>query len=120
MQVAGCGRSGAGGRHWTYLWLPMPHRLVETTGLVGHSKRVRRLIGELGLQGKFYCKKKRTTKSNHPFPHYPNLVQDLEVIHPDQLWGDINYIKLRWEFVYLVVLVNVLTRCIRGGTWEEA
>jgi hypothetical protein len=35
-------------------------------------------MGELGVQEKVYRKKKRTTKSNHPFPHYPNLVQDLE------------------------------------------
>jgi transposase InsO family protein len=74
-------------------------------------------MGELGLQGKVYCKKKRTTNSKHPFHRYPNLVQDLEVVRPDQLWvGDINYIKLRWEFVYLVVLVNVFTRCIWG--WD--
>jgi putative transposase len=39
---------------------------------------VRRLIGELGLQRKVYCKENRTTNSSHPFPHYPNLVQDLE------------------------------------------
>jgi putative transposase len=32
------------------------------------------------------------------------------------LVGDINYIKLRWEFVYLAVLVDVFTRCIWG--WD--
>jgi putative transposase len=30
--------------------------------------------------------------------------------------GDINYIKLRREFVYLAVLVDVFTRCSRG--WD--
>ena len=60
---------------------------LKRSGWLVNSKRVRRSIGELGLQGKFYCKKNRTTNSNHPFPHYPDLVQDLEVIHPDQLWG---------------------------------
>jgi putative transposase len=32
------------------------------------------------------------------------------------LVGGINYIKLRWEFIYLAVLVDVFTRCIRG--WD--
>jgi putative transposase len=74
-------------------------------------------MGELGLQGKFYCEKKRAPNSNPPFHRYPNLVQHLEVVRPDQLWvRDINYIKLRWEFVYLAVLVDVFTRCIRG--WD--
>ena len=34
---------------------------------------------------------------------------------PDQVWvGDITYIRLRKEFVYLSVLMDVYTRCIRG------
>src|SRR5205823_11745686 len=57
----------------------------------------------------------RTTDSNHPFPRYPNLVEGLEVTHPDQVWvADITYIRLRKEFVYLAVLMDVFTRGIRG------
>ena len=34
---------------------------------------------------------------------------------PDQVWvADITYIRLRKEFVYLSVLMDVYTRCIRG------
>jgi putative transposase len=55
-----------------------------------------------------------TTNSNHPFHRYLSLVQDLEVVRPEHLWvGDIKYIKLRWEFVYLAVRVDMFTRCIR-------
>lgn len=80
-----------------------------------NSKRVRRLMGELGFQGKTYRKRKRTTNSDHPFPRYPNLVQGLEVVRPDQAWvGDITYVRLHREFVYLAVLLDVFTRCIRG------
>ena len=54
------------------------------------SKRVRRIMGELGFQGKIYRKRKRTTNSHHPFPRYPNLLEGLEVVRPDQVWvGDI-------------------------------
>src|SRR5262249_2883171 len=49
------------------------------------------------------------------FPRYPNLVKDLEITRPDQVWvADITYIRLRREFVYLAVLMDVFTRNIRG------
>jgi putative transposase len=80
-----------------------------------NSKRVRRIMGGLGFRGKVYRKKRRTTNSDHPFPRYPNLVQGLEVVRPDQVWvGDITYVRLHREFVYLAVLLDVFTRCIRG------
>jgi transposase InsO family protein len=83
-----------------------------------NSKRVRRLMHELGLAGKV-CKRgrTRTTDSEHPYPRYPNLVPDLTVEHPDHVWvADITYVALRLEFVYLAVLMDVFTRAIRG--WE--
>ena len=52
-----------------------------------NSKRVRRIMGELGFRGKVYWKKRRTTNSDHPFPRYPNLVQGLAVVRPDMGWG---------------------------------
>lgn len=46
---------------------------------------------------------------------YPNLVLDLEVNSPNQVWvGDITYIRLLHDFVYLAVLMDVFTRSIRG------
>jgi putative transposase len=56
-----------------------------------------------------------TTDSRHSFPRYPNLVLGLEITHPDQVWvGDITYIRLPREFVYLAILMDVFTRAIRG------
>ena len=82
-----------------------------------NSKRVRRLMDELGLQPAKPPKKVATTDSRHHFPRYPNLVLDLTIDHPDQVWvGDITYIRLKREFVYLAVLMDVFTRQIRG--WE--
>jgi transposase InsO family protein len=80
-----------------------------------NAKRVRRWMNELGIQGMPPTRTKRTTNSNHAFPRYPNLVQDLEITRPDQVWvADITYIRLRTEFVYLAVLMDVFTRCLRG------
>ena len=88
---------------------------LKRAGWRVNSKRVRRLMGELGFQRKIYRKKRRTTNSDHTFPRYPNLVQGLEVVKPDQVWvGDITYVRLHREFVYLAVLLDVFTRCIRG------
>lgn len=84
-------------------------------GRVVNRKRVQRLMRELGLQRPVKRHTCRTTDSRHPFPRYPNLVQDLELGHPDQVWvADITYIRLRQEFVYLAVIMDVYTRAIRG------
>jgi putative transposase len=80
-----------------------------------NGKRVRRWMAELNLTGAPPTRGKRTTNSDHPFPRYPNLVKDLEITRPDQVWvADITYIRLRREFVYLAVLMDVFTRNIRG------
>jgi putative transposase len=80
-----------------------------------NGKRVRRWMAELNLTGAPPTRGKRTTNSHHPFPRYPNLVKDLEITRPNQVWvADITYIRLRREFVYLAVLMDVFTRNIRG------
>jgi len=77
--------------------------------------RMRRLMREHNLLQKVKCKQYRTTNSDHPYPRYANLVQDLEITHPDQVWVcDITYIRLFQEFVFLAVVMDVFTRSIRG------
>jgi transposase InsO family protein len=93
-------------------------RLTVMMGRLGwrvNSKRVRRWMEELSIHGVPPTRTKRTTNSNHSFPRYPNLVQDLEITRPDQVWvADITYIRLRREFVYLAILMDVFTRLLRG------
>lgn len=80
-----------------------------------NHKRVQRVMLALGLVPKHRPKKHRTTNSDHPFPRYPNRLLDLKIERPDQAWvADITYVKLLREFVYLAVLMDVFTRCIRG------
>lgn len=56
----------------------------------------------------------RTTNSDHPYRRYANLVQDLAITYPDQVWVcDITYIRLSQEFVFLAVVMDVFTRSIR-------
>src|SRR5712692_6693759 len=89
--------------------------MMRRLGWPVNSKRVRRWMDELGIHGAAPQRRRRTTNSNHAFPRYPNLVQNLEITHPDQVWvADITYIRLRREFVYLAVLMDVFSRSIRG------
>ena len=91
--------------------------LLRREGRLVNAKRVRRLMQEMGLSAEPHARRVRTTNSEHPFPRYPNLVADLRVRRPDQVWvADITYVRVRVEFVYLAVLMDVFTRGIRG--WE--
>ncbi len=86
-----------------------PHEMIV------NRKRIRRVMQEMGLQHVRKRHKRRTTDSRHGFPRYPNVVADLEVTYPDQVWvSDITYIRLHREFVYLAVMMDVFTRTIRG------
>lgn len=89
--------------------------LLKRTGWQVNHKHIRRLMAERGLQGKANKRKIRTTNSQHDFGRYPNLVKDLPITHPEQVWvADITYVQLQREVVYLAVIMDVFTRAIRG------
>jgi len=80
-----------------------------------NRKRVRRIMAEKGLLRPVKRRRIRTTDSQHGYLRYPNLVKDLEITYPEQVWvSDITYIRLQQEFVYLSVILDVFTRAIRG------
>lgn len=86
----------------------------EFQAQVNH-KRVARAMRKLGINRKIKRKKRKTTQSRHEFPRYPNLVKDLAIVRPDQVWvSDITYIHLARGDVYLAVLMDLFTRCVRG------
>jgi len=90
---------------------------LRRAGWVVNRKRVQRLMRELGLSCLKKWQRPWTTHNHHPFPRFANLVQELEIVRPDQVWvGDITYVRLQREFVYLAVLMDVFTRGIRG--WQ--
>lgn len=89
--------------------------MMRRLGWRVNAKRVRRWMEELNIHGTPPTRTKRTTNSNHTFPRYANLVKDLEITRPNQVWvADITYIRLGREFVYLAILMDVFTRIIRG------
>jgi transposase InsO family protein len=80
-----------------------------------NRKRVQHIMRQEGLLRPIKKRTCRTTNSQHPYLRYPNLVKDLAIEYPDQVWvADITYIRLMDEFVYLAVVLDVFTRSIRG------
>lgn len=80
-----------------------------------NRKRIQRLMRQKDLLRPVKRKRCRTTDSQHPYPRYPNLVKEVEVVRPEQVWVcDITYVRLGNGFVYLAVIMDVFTRAIRG------
>jgi putative transposase len=86
-----------------------PHKMTV------NRKRIQRIMRKENLLIPQKGRKRRTTNSEHPYPRYPNLVKDLEITHPEQVWvSDITYIRLQHGFVYLAIIMDVFTRAFRG------
>jgi putative transposase len=95
--------------------------MMKRLGWPVNGKRVRRWMEELHLCGAPPKRTCRTTDSRHGFPRYENLVKTLAITRPDQVWvADITYIRLQREFIYLAILMDVFTRCIRGWQLSRA
>jgi putative transposase len=59
---------------------------LQREGFQVNRKHVQRLMRELGIAAQVSTSKHRTTNSAHGFPRYPNLVEQLEIVRPDQVW----------------------------------
>lgn len=80
-----------------------------------NHKRVRRIMREDNL----LCIRRRsfvrTTDSKHGLKVYPNLAKEMKLTGPNQLWvADITYIRLRFQFVYLAVILDAFSRRVIG------
>ena len=75
----------------------------------------RRLMREMGLVIKPRQRRGSGTDSRHGCRTAPNLIKGLRAARPQQIWvADITYVRLRSDFVYLAVLMDVFTRSVRG------
>jgi putative transposase len=87
----------------------------EASGLkVGRDK----LFGILREQGMLVKRKKascKTTNSYHRFHKYKNLIKDMSVTAPNQVWvSDITYIRTVNGFCYLALITDMYSRKIVG------
>ncbi len=88
---------------------------LQRRGFQVNHKRVLRLMRAdnlLCLRHKGFV---HTTDSRHSLPVYPNLAREVTPTGVNQLWvADITYIRLRVEFVYLAVVLDVFSRRVVG------
>ncbi len=93
---------------------------LRRRGWVVNAKRVHRIMREDNL----LCLRRRkflaTTDSRHGFPIYPNLAGKLQLNNVNQLWiGDITYIRLETEFVYLAVILDPFSSRVIGWALDR-
>jgi len=87
---------------------------LRNRGYLVNGKRVLRLMREDNL----LCLKKKfkpvTTDSSHGLPVYPNLLKNVQISAPNQVWAsDITYVQLMHEHIYLAVIIDLYSRkCI--------
>jgi len=72
----------------------------------------------LRSEGMLIKKKKnymRTTNSYHRFYKYPNLIKDLNIHRPEQVWAsDITYLRTSQGWLYLSLITDVYSKQIVG------
>ncbi len=88
---------------------------LHRDGVRVNHKRVSRIMRENELTCKIKRRFVRTTDSDHSLPVYPNLLSDIAVTGPNQVWaGDITYVRLPVGFCYLAVLLYLYSRVVVG------
>lgn len=80
-----------------------------------NHKRVQRLMRLMGLETLY--PKKNLSKKNTQHKIYPYLLKGLKINKPNQVWSsDITYVPLLGGFVYLVTVIDWLSRYVLS--WE--
>jgi putative transposase len=88
---------------------------LKRDGCVIGETRVRRLLKELDHSASVGRVRVNTTDSKHDEPRFPNLIRNLVITRPNQVWvADITYIRLGRQFIYLAVILDAFTRAVRG------
>jgi putative transposase len=82
---------------------------LEQVGYRVNRKRVRRLMGVLGLAG--MAPGPATSRPHPQHKAYPYLLRGVEVDRPNHVWSaDITYVRLARGFVYLVAVIDWYSR----------
>jgi putative transposase len=84
---------------------------LHRRGIPLNHKKVLRIMRQRGLLRKTKRRWIKTMDSNHSQRIYPNLIKNLIVTGPNQVWAaDITYIGIRHGFVYLAVILDLFAR----------
>jgi putative transposase len=87
--------------------------VLRSDGYVVNRKRVRRLMGVMGLEA-IYAKP-RTTVAGRGHRVYPYLLRGVSIDRADQVWSaDITYIPMAGGFMYLAATIDWYSRYVVG------
>jgi putative transposase len=85
-------------------------RALQSAGVEVSDRVVRRILRSDNLLAIRKRKFKILTDSQHNFTIYANIARYLVVSQINQLWvADLTYLRLRQEFVYLAVVLDVFS-----------
>ncbi len=88
---------------------------LRRDGFIINRKKIQRLMRENSLLCRHKKKFVKTTDSNHNFRRYPNLIKNIIINRPNQVWvSDITYIRITTGFVFLAVVIDAFSRKIVG------
>ena len=64
--------------------------------------------------------KQPKTDSNHPFRKHRNLIKEMQIQRPDQVWvSDITYIRVGQDWNYLTLITDLYSRRIMGYSFSQ-
>lgn len=100
---------------------PRIHAELRADGMPIGKKRVARLMRELGLEGAYRRKYRRTTVADQDAQAAPDLVRrDFAATRPDQLWvADITYVRTWQGWLYVAVVVDTYSRRVVGWSMRD-
>ena len=95
-------------------------KALRRRGMIVNRKRVARIMREdhlLAIQPRTFVV---TTDSDHELEVYLNVAGRMNLTGLNQLWvADITYIRLKAEFVYLAVILDVHSRKVVGWALDQ-
>jgi putative transposase len=92
-------------------------RHLKRQGVVIGERKLRAIIAKFELQVRPKKRFVATTMSEHDKLRYPNLIEEMTIDGPNQVWAsDITYIRIENGFVYLAVILDLFSRKVIG--WQ--
>ena len=99
---------------WCYGYRRVTEEL-RSRGMIANHKRIARIMREDNLLTVRHAHDLPSERSVRAVRIYLNLATRMKLSGPNQLWiADITYIRLRTEFVYLAVVLDVFSRKVIG------
>ena len=84
---------------------------LSQDGLLVSRKKVRRIIKTMGLEAIYAKLRAQHTCSNKQHKKYPYLLENTEIVRPNQVWSvGITYIPMKHGFMYLVAIIDWKSR----------